>query len=314
MKKKVLISLFILSLILSACGTPSEEDLAMASTAAAQTVEARFTQTAANTPTPEPENAEENETETEPTPTLTPTPTETPIPEVAPEGCLVATFVGETVPDGTIVEAGQYFTKSWSIRNDGTCTWHKGYKLVYWGGDRLGSALEYEFFEETPPGEVMSFPIQLLAPETPGEYGGEWMIKSPSGYTFGVGEYSVPISASVDVRDPDDIKYGIVSVEYELDREPDFGCPTNVHWIVTATITTNGKLNVVAQFLHSDGYHTPKETLIFTEAGSKTISTDWTLYKGAGPAPRSVQVLVSKPEKIYYPSFTFVNNCPDVVD
>lgn len=308
MKKKILISLFILSLVISACGGPSESDLAMASTAAAQTVEARFTQTAASTPTLETEEKEE------PTPTPTLEPTETAIPDSAPEGCLVATFVGETVPDGTIVETGQAFTKSWSIRNDGTCTWHKGYKLVYWGGDRMGSALEYPFFEDTAPGEIMSFPIQLLAPNTPGVYTGEWMIKSPSGYLFGVGEYSVPISANVDVRNPDDIKYGIVSVEYELDREPDFGCPTNVHWIINATITVSGRMTVVANFQHSDGYHTNKETLVFNEAGSQTISTDWTLYKGAGPAPRSVQVVVWKPEKIYYPPFTFVNNCPDVVD
>ena len=313
MKKKILALGFALSIIISACGgTPSEEDLAMVATSAVQTVEARFTQQAEKTASPEPIDVNEEEA----TPTFTPTPTETPVPDVASEGCLVATYVGETIPDGTVIGTSEYFTKSWSIRNDGTCTWHKGYKLVYWGGDRLGSALEYEFFEDTPPGQTMSFPIQLLAPDIPGNYGGEWKFKSPSGYVFGVGEYSVPISAYVAISNPDDIKedIGITSVIYSLDREPDFGCPANVHWIVSATITVSGRMTVVAQFLHSDGYHTSKETLVFDEAGSKTITTDWTLYKGAGPAPRSVQVLVSKPEKVYYPSYTFVNNCPDVVD
>ncbi|MCP4143074.1 MAG: hypothetical protein GY755_22775 [Chloroflexi bacterium] len=312
MKKKILALGFALSLIISACGgTPSEEDLSMVATSAAQTVEARFTQQAEKTATPEPvENVEEA------TPTFTPTPTETPVPGVAPEGCLVATFVGETIPDGTVIGIGEYFTKSWSIRNDGTCTWHKGYKLIYWSGDRLGSAFEYEFFEDTPPGQIMSLPIQLLAPDTPGSYGNEWKFKSPSGYVFGVGEYNAPITANVAIANPDDIKkdIGITSVVYSLDREPDFGCPTNVHWNINATITVSGKMTVVAQFLQSDGNHTPKETLFFEEAGSQTISMDWTLHKGAGPAPRSVQVSISKPDKITYPTYTFVNNCPDQVD
>ena len=310
MTKKMLTLSFVLSIILSACGNAiSEEDLAMASTAAVQTVEARFTQMAESTPIPETSENQEAST-----PTLTATPTETPIPEVAPEGCLVATYIGETVPDGTILATGQYFTKSWAIRNDGSCTWHKGYKLIYWGGDILGGSAEYEFFEDIAPGDTMNFPIQLLAPDTPGNYGGEWKIKSPSGWIFGVGSYDVPISVNIVAGNPDDIEYGITSVVYSLDREPDFGCPTNVHWIINATITVSGRMTVVAQFQQSDGNHTLKETLVFDEAGSQTISMDWTLYKGAGPAPRWVQVVVFKPEKIYYPTYTFVNNCPDQVD
>ncbi len=310
MKKKILALGFALSLIISACGSnPSEEDLAMVATSAAQTVEARFTQQAEKTATPEPvENVEEA------TPTFTPTPTETPVPDVAPEGCLVANYVGETIPDGTVVETGQYFTKSWSIRNDGTCTWHTGYKLVYWGGDILGGAAEYAFFEDIAPGEIMNMPIQLLAPDTPGNYGGEWKIKSPSGYVFGVGEYDVPVSVNIVAGDPGDIEYGITSVVYSLDREPDFGCPTNVHWNISATITVSGRMTVVAQFFQSDGNHTQKETLFFDEAGSQTMTMDWTLHKGAGPAPRWVQLVVFKPEKTFYPTYTFVNNCPDVVD
>ncbi len=309
MKKKNLTILFILSLIVSACGSPSEAEIEMVSTSAAQTVEARFTQMAENASTPEP-----SEAEGEITPAFTVTPTEIPIPEVAPEGCLVANFVGETVPDGTIFETGEYFTKSWSIRNDGTCTWHKGYKLIYWSGDLLGGSAEYEFFEDIAPGDTMTMPIQLRAPETPGEYGGEWKIKSPSGWVFGVGEYDVPISVNIIAGNPGDIEYGITSVVYSLTRDPEFGCPANVRWTIHATITVSGRMKVVAQFQKSDGTHEAKETLIFDEAGSQTMSMTWTLNKGAGPAPRWVQLVVFKPDNIHYPTYTFVNNCPDQQD
>lgn len=311
MKKKSLIVLllFILSLIVSACGSPSAEEIEMVSTAAAQTVEARFTQMAESTSTPEP-----SETEEEPTPTFTMTPTETPESLVAPEGCLVANWVGETIPDGTVIETGEYFTKSWTLKNDGTCTWSKDYKLIYWSGDLLGGSAEYEFFEIAAPGETITIPIQLLAPDVAGSYEGSWKIKSPSGYIFGVGQYDAPISVNINVGEPGDIEYGITSVVYSLTREPEFGCPANVFWTIHATITVSGRMTVVAQFQQSDGNHTLKETLFFEEAGSKTMSMTWSLYKGAGPAPRWVQLVVFKPEKIYYPTFTFINNCPDVVD
>ncbi len=73
-------------------------------------------------------------------------------------------------------------------------------------------------------------------------------------------------------------------------------------------------MKVVAQFFKSDGTHELKETFFFEEAGSKTMSFTWGLYKGAGPAPRWAQVVVFQPEKVYYPTYTFLNNCPDVVD
>lgn len=307
MKKKILIVLLALSLTVSACGAPSAEERDMISTAAAQTVEARFTEMVKNTATPKP-------TQAKPTATATATPTETPLPGVAPEGCLVANFVSETIPDGTVVKTGEYFTKSWTLLNNGTCTWNKDYKLVYWAGDLIGSAAEYNFFEIAGPGETMTIPIQLRAPDVPGNYTGSWKIKSPSGYIFGVGQYDVPISTSFVASDPGDVEYGITSVVYSLDRVPELGCPTNVHWNINATITVSGRMTVVAQFMKSDGTHEIKETLMFEEAGSKTMTMDWTLYKGAGPAPRWAQLVVFKPEKVYYPTFTFVNNCPDLVD
>src|SRR5262249_11272754 len=40
-----------------------------------------------------------------------------------------ASFVSETVPDGTTVSPGQSFTKTWTVRNSGTTTWNSNYKL-----------------------------------------------------------------------------------------------------------------------------------------------------------------------------------------
>ena len=313
MKKKIMVLAFALGLIMSACGdnAASEEDLAMASTAAVKTVEARFTQKATEyTATPE---AQEDSV-APPTPTFTAVPTKTPVSSVAPAGCLVATFIDENLPDQTVYETGYTFTKSWTIRNDGTCTWDKGYQLIYWDGDIMGGSTVYNFFDIVAPGETMTLPIQLLTPEHAGSYEGFWKMMSTSGYVFGIGEYNSPISVRVDVRDPDDIEYGITSVKYSLVREPETGCPTNVFWTIHADITVSGRMYIVAQFVKSDGTRTLKETIFFDEAGTKRMSMEWSLYKGAGPAPRWGQIEVYKPEYQLFEPFVFVNNCPDVVD
>jgi hypothetical protein len=40
-----------------------------------------------------------------------------------------------TIPDGTVFDGGEDFTKTWRVQNAGTCKWDEGYKLVYLSGD-----------------------------------------------------------------------------------------------------------------------------------------------------------------------------------
>jgi len=189
MNKKIFIAIFILSLVLSACGgSPSDADVAMIST---------------STPIPTDSAPEES------IPTLAPpTQTETPLVSgIAPEGCLVANLTNESIPDGTILATGEYFTKHWYIQNNGECTWNQEYKLLYWDGDLLGGYTEYNFPDIAQPGEIIELPIQLRAPDIAGNYTGYWKMQSRSGYLFGVGELNVPISVNIDVREEGDIEY-----------------------------------------------------------------------------------------------------------
>ena len=319
MNKKILPILFALSLIISACGSASEEELAIASTAAAQTVEARFTEMAEenNTPIPEP-SATESVGATEavaPVP-----PTETPVVGDLPEGALVASLYSETVPDGTVLETGEYFMKSWTLLNTGTYTWSKEYKLIYWDGDLLDGYTEYAFFDVTAPGETITFPIQLRAPDEANHYTGYWKMKSPSGYIFGVGDYNAPISVNIDVRNADDIDYTITSVEYYMTRDPEEGCPSNVSRTIYALVTASGPMEIRYRFYQreSDGDIVPqqKKWLSFTEAGTQTIKNVWVLNRCTNARPRFVSLVILDPKTdtlVYqYPEFEFINDCPDL--
>jgi len=55
-------------------------------------------------------------------------------------------FVSDvTVPDGSSFTPGAAFTKTWQLKNIGTCTWTTSYSLVYAGGDQMGDRIQWRY-------------------------------------------------------------------------------------------------------------------------------------------------------------------------
>ena len=105
-------------------------------------------------------------------------------------GCNDAAFVGESLPDGSVVGVGKKFTKSWELKNTGTCKWDEGYVFAF-QPDLSSSAIQgYDILinssdEFTDPNHSQSFIVKLTAPATAGEYKGFWKMKSDNGSYFG---------------------------------------------------------------------------------------------------------------------------------
>lgn len=105
-------------------------------------------------------------------------------------GCNDGAFVGETLPDKSVVGAGKNFTKAWEIKNTGTCAWDEGYVFAF-QPDLSSPGIEgydiriNERDEITKPNHSQSFIVKLTAPTTPGEYKGYWKLKSDDGTAFG---------------------------------------------------------------------------------------------------------------------------------
>lgn len=82
-------------------------------------------------------------------PTFTPAPTLTPPLTTCTNG---AQFVQDiTIPDGTVVQAGEPFIKTWRLQNTGTCTWNTDYQFVKVSGDAIIGV----------PGDAIALPITL---------------------------------------------------------------------------------------------------------------------------------------------------------
>lgn len=203
MKKNRIIGFVVILLsltILAACAAKPTEDPTLKITQIAATVQAELTQNAlltpSSTPTPEPTATPTMEP---PTPTVGVTLT-TAAPTFTPTIAPVNTgdnskFLGDVnYPDGTVVEPGLTFTKTWKFQNTGSTTWTKDYSIMYLQGSLqgAGNALSFKLDKEVKPGETVEVSATFTAPTVAGRYTSVWKMYTASGYLFG--EY-----ASIDI-------------------------------------------------------------------------------------------------------------------
>jgi hypothetical protein len=92
-----------------------------------------------------------------------------------------------TIPDDTIMQPGQPFTKTWRLLNAGTCTWTSEYALVWFSGEQMGAPLAIPLSGEVAPGQMVDLSVDMVAPETPGKYQSNWKLRNAKGVLFGIG-------------------------------------------------------------------------------------------------------------------------------
>ena len=85
-----------------------------------------------------------------------------------------------SIPDGTTLTAGQGFTKTWRVRNLGTCIWGDGYTLAFVRGQAM-TELSSIAVPRTEPGDTVDLSVLMTAPTTPGSYEGFWELRNPRG-------------------------------------------------------------------------------------------------------------------------------------
>jgi hypothetical protein len=102
--------------------------------------------------------------------------------------CDAASFVRDvTIPDGTDLDAGEDFTKTWRIQNVGTCSWTTAYSLVFVTGDRMEGPFNAGLAGTVNPGQSIDLSVELVAPTSNGHYQGYWKLRNAQGSLFGIG-------------------------------------------------------------------------------------------------------------------------------
>ena len=138
-----------------------------------------------------------------PVSTSTPIPTSSPVPSLTPymtqtntfglmsasgECINAAEFVQDvTIPDDSIVEPNKEFTKTWRLRNIGSCSWTTKFALVLISGDQMEAISPKMLEANVEPGQTIDLSIDLVSPKEPNYYQGNWMLQDEFGNTFGTG-------------------------------------------------------------------------------------------------------------------------------
>jgi hypothetical protein len=136
-----------------------------------------------------------------PTATVTPAHSPTPIPTIdrtrppiqsptAETPCDHAAAgqpIDVTIPDGTLMAPGESFTKTWRLKNVGSCTWTRLYALTFFSGNSLSAIQTNYLSEEVAPGEVIDISVDMEAPQNLGVYQSNWMLTNAEGALFGIG-------------------------------------------------------------------------------------------------------------------------------
>ncbi len=161
MKNKYFLSFIVIAMVaLAACNlqiTTSSDSPAVA--IAAMTIQAQMTQTAqaASFGTPAPAG-------------------------VVGGTCDQAQFITDiSIPDGTAFNPGKNFTKTWELKNIGTCTWTTAYTLTFYNGDAMSGPTALNLTSPVAPSQNIDLSVPLKSPNSAGSYRGYWILRNAGG-------------------------------------------------------------------------------------------------------------------------------------
>jgi len=92
-----------------------------------------------------------------------------------------------SIPDDTFIPRGESFTKTWMMRNAGSCTWTPNFAIIFAGGDQMSANTYNPISQYVYPGETINISINFTAPLYGGCYQGNWLFQDSDGNRFGIG-------------------------------------------------------------------------------------------------------------------------------
>jgi hypothetical protein len=89
-----------------------------------------------------------------------------------------------TIPDGTVVIAGERLDKRWLVQNNGTCNWNDQYQVRLIAGSGLGMPVEQKLYPALSGADVV-IRMVFIAPSEPGSHRSAWQAYNAQGDPFG---------------------------------------------------------------------------------------------------------------------------------
>jgi hypothetical protein len=215
-----------------------------------------------------------------------------------------------TIPDNSVLTAETAFTKTWRLKNTGSCTWDSSYLVAYISGAAMSQQPGYWIVKQgqsIAPGQTVDISVGMTSPVDNGNYVSYWGLKKVDGpfmpIAGGTNGNSFYIKIKVNNGWVDgNVTAASIAIQPEQGSGP--VCTANSTYFVHTSVTTDGAASVAYEIDSSAGQTAAgffqssptgpvspsvKGTFVFDQADTKTIDLR---FVGPYPYPDNITVLL----------------------
>ncbi len=246
-------------------------------------------------------------------PTVVPTNPPTAISVPAVTGCQdSAQYISDDNMDGTAYAPNTPFTKTWTVKNTGSCTWDDSYLVSRISGTYMTQAPGYLIVPQgqtVAPGQTVNISIGMTSPVENGNYRSDWGLKKRNGPFMPIqgGTNGNAFYVKIRVNDGSTVdgKVTAASIDIELEWGSGAVCTADSTYFVHAYVTADGPTTVSYEIdstagqipagnfqnLNNNGLSPSiTGTVVFDQAGTKMINN--LRFVGPYPHPDDITVLL----------------------
>jgi len=219
--------------------------------------------------------------------------------------CNRSKMVSETISDYTVFQPGDTFEKTWTVRNEGTCTWTEDYTFRFTQGTRMNGASSMRLPREVEPGDTLTVALELTAPDDPDTYTGRWEFFDEEGDNFGWYSVVINVSTTGGAPAPAPSTFAVTSVVFDPSHPSvDMACPNS--YVARAEIFASGAGKVTYKWTDSAGGSSTK-SVNFSSAGSKIV--EYTTADITATGDYTASLYIDEPNHQAFGAKSFHINC-----
>jgi len=211
-----------------------------------------------------------------------------------------AMFISDvTIPDNTVFTPNTPFTKTWRLKNTGTCNWDSNYLVAYISGSTMSQQPGYWIVPQgqtVSPGHTLDVSVEMTSPVENGGYTSYWGLKKLDGEFIPIQGGANGNSFFVKIKVNNGAVEGKItdqSITIELEQGSGTVCTATSTYFIHASISADGATTAAYEIGSTAGqipagyFQTSPTgpaslyltgTLTFDQAGTKTMD-----YRFVGP-------------------------------
>jgi hypothetical protein len=220
-----------------------------------------------------------------------------------------AKYISDDGMDSTMYTPNTAFTKTWRLKNTGTCTWDSSYIVSYISGTTMSQQPGYRIVQQgqtIAPDQTVDISVGMISPVDNGNYQSYWGLKKENAQLMPIQGGANGNSFYLKIRVNNGTVAGNItaaSIDIQLEQGSGTMCTANSTYFVNAYMTADGpttatyEINSTAGQIAAGNFQTSPTgpvspvvtgTLVFDQADTKTMG-----WRFVGPYPYPDDITVN---------------------